>query len=111
MKQLKLRVSFDIISGYHLHLYEILEAYPDGTPKRIAVMTNIEMADLNLAADEPRGIYIGREEAQALLDSLYYSGLRPSHDVDLSNIIKAKDTNLADLRNVNQRLFDLIEKE
>lgn len=48
-------------------------------------------------------IDLSESEAQALLDSLYHAGLRPSQDVPLAETFAAKDAHLADLRRL---LFD-----
>lgn len=43
---------------------------------------------------------LGTSEAQALLDSLYHAGLRPTYGSDAAGVVAAKDEHIQDLRRV-----------
>lgn len=54
---------------------------------------------------------LSRAEAQALMDRLFESGIRPTQAFGESGSIQAMKDNLADLRGVYAKLFDVIDNK
>lgn len=54
-------------------------------------------------------IVLSESAVQQIFDDLWNLGVRPTRDVDVSNIVDAKNDNLTDLRGINGVLLNMVK--
>lgn len=89
----------------------VLYYYNEKNDMLLLTTEGIKMLPAGSSIEHLESVYLEREQAQGLMDSLWTCGLRPSEGTGSAGAMSATQEHIKDLQNVYKKLFEIVSKQ